>query len=545
MYKLITGAALVLSAAAVSAQMFQHAHGTPQTDMLLDVCRAPGAGYFISGFTTGATFSGQTGLLIRTDLQGSAVWSKAVGGNGMDNVNRVLPSPLGGFFIGGASSTRVSNGMPNAFVGQLADNGDPVWFKSIGTAGEEQLRDMTFAENGDLLITGLSRFFDSSYDMFAARITQGGELVWSAIYGSPEYEVPMSIVEAPDGSIFVWGHQNGSMTQGYDAVLLKLNAQGSPIWSKRYGLSANEIVWDMIVTPDGDLLMSGDTNSEGAGMNDVFLIRANTDGEIIWSNTYGGPSNEHGTRVRHVKNQLFVVTGATASFGAGGLDFMTMFIDQGGGIKYARAYGGDIKDVAHGVTISDDHGIFLVGETRSFGPGLMNGLAVRTDQDGDCACNDDLFTGFQVHAQSFSQSTADIVQRSTNIQLANNPNISVIEFTPQSSAICEQLTQEGSSWNNPITSEAHSIQLPSVALSERFSLYPNPSNGLPVRATVLIDEPTPTLIEVFNIEGKRIAEIQVAGNGKVETLLPQLSGGIYLIRSTSGGKSETRRLIIN
>lgn len=536
MFKLIPGALGLLLVGTVSAQQFQHAYGTPQTDMLIDVTNLSSGGFMVAGFSNGGPFAGTSGLIMKLDDLGNVDWSKSVGGAGMDNLSDILEGTDGRLWIGGSTSTG-TNGAPSALVGQLEPDGTPLWFRTLGTNGEEQLRKMAFAANGDILLTGLSRSVDASYDIFVARLNGEGDLLWNAVYGSNEYEVPLGITEGLDGSIYVWAHQDGESTQGYDALLVKLDANGELLLSKRYAMGLNELAWDILTLPNGDLLLSGDTNSSGAGMNDAFVMRTDSDGNILWSKTFGAQSNEHGINLVHTKNNDYALVGASSSFGQGGLDFMVLHFNDAGGVKYVQAYGGEIKEVAHGVVRTPDSGLLMVGESRSYGPGLMNGFAVRVDQDGRNACNTGTASNFQTLEAEMSVFTGNIAWKGNNMVLLTAEGISVAESPAAIEAVCSTAAPE-------IGSNPESDSFENAEVAERMRLRPNPSNGTQVRAEIVVNEDQIGRIEVFNLAGRKIAEELVGGAGMREVVLPPLARGIYLVRYTNGLSMDTQKLII-
>lgn len=542
MHKPIHFAIALLLSTAMGAQQFQHAVGSPQTDMLLTLDRAQNSGFLMGGFTNGTSLPGTNGLLIKTDEAGTPEWSKIIGGQGMDNVTRIKTVEDNGYLIGGTSNSGVGNGLPNAFVGRITQEGTSLGFVSIGTAGEEQLRDMQPTADGGLLITGITRFVDNNYDVFVARLDEAANLIWSHVFGSPDYEVPLSITEANDGSIFVWGHQNGAGSQNYDGLLIKLNPSGELLWSRRFGLPNNEIVWDMVETEEGDLILTGDTNSTENGFNDIFLLRVTNEGDVVWSFTYGGLSNEHATNIVKITNQTYAVVGASASFGSGGLDFMAMFIDAGsGGMKYTNAYGGSLKDVAHAAIKTNDSGLLMVGETRSFGPGLMNGLVIRVNQDGQCACNSEHVFPFEVNQIGFTINDGVVDLKYSGLNAFTNNALGVFDGQPSVEVICndqpsavEGLTQE----------LAFTQNLEHDQPSNRLILSPNPSLGHPVKLTLEGEGDRQVIIDIYNLEEKRVAGDVVSGYQRIETFLPDLPRGIYLVRTTVNGETETKRLLI-
>lgn len=525
---------------AVSAQQFQQIYGSNQVEMILDAANVSDGGFIMSGASNGTTLLGNSGFILRTDAGGNVVWNKAVGGNGMDNVSIVEPLGNDRFILAGSTSTGAATTVMNAFYGVISADGEVDWLARLGSNSEDQLRAVEPCANRDLLLTGFTRSSDPAYDVFVARVDESGELIWAYTYGTEFYEVPLKIIESQTGEIYVWGHQNGGLTQAYDAVLTKLDANGNLIWSKRYGLQANELAWDLIETESGDLLLVGDTVSGGAGLNDIFVVRVGSEGNIVWAFAYGGYSNDHGTTIRHIKNDMYAVVGGTSTFGHGGLDYLVMYINHDGAMKYANAYGGEIKDIAHNAIVTNDDGLLLLGETRSFGNGPMSGLAIRVNQDGHCACNT-VVDQFEVTPLDFLISESGFTVRGEGMSVSEAGALQIIDNFFEMETLCTNTllpTDLEVGHNNDIAPIRGEIE------RERMQLHPNPSNGIPVTAQLRISEAELVYIDVYNLEGKVVATQEVYGSGRTDVILPPLPAGMYLVRLTSSEQIETRRLII-
>jgi hypothetical protein len=303
----------------------------------------------------------------------------------------------------------------------------------------------------------------------------------------------------------------------------------------------NELAWDMLLLPNGDLLVSGDTNSEGAGMNDIFVMRLSSGGDIVWANTYGGFSNEHGIRLEHMQNDTYAVVGATSSFGAGGLDFLALLISaESGSLKYGTAFGGENREIAHGVLRAADNGLLLVGESRTFGDGLVNAFAVKVNQDGSCACNNAFSGDLETIAQEFVIEDAQMLTVVGEFEVANADFLTVEFQIGNAELLCT---------DQPDTAEitAPAIETNDVGkqIYERMTLHPNPSTG-PVTAALRVESAKELFVQVFNLEGKLVFELATEGNQDgMNIQIPHLPKGIYLVRLHADERVETKRLIIN
>ncbi|WP_306639682.1 T9SS type A sorting domain-containing protein [Sanyastnella coralliicola] len=539
MYKSILAVVAIAISATVSAQQYQQVYSTESVDFLVDALQLDDNGMVMVGFSNGAGQGGNDAVIIRTSVYGEILWSQSLGGGASDSFKKITQLPNGNLLIAGTTQSVSETGLPDGFLCEMDLDGQVIWTTVLGEASDEQIRDIKVTEDEEIVITGLTSSFNDqgNYDIFVSKLDITGNLLWNKVYGSQQYEVPLGIEVSPEGKIFVWGHTSDD-TNNYSAILLKIGGEtGELDWTRSFNLAENELAWDIVMTPEGDLLVSGDTNSQGAGLNDIYVIRLNQDGVIQWAKTYGSFSHDHGTNIEYIKNDLFAVVGASSSFGQGGLDFSVLWINDDGVLKYTSAYGGDNKEVAHGVAKTSDDGLAIVGESRSFGQGFYSGLLVKVNQDGRCMCNNAFSSEFEVSNIEFETGSPELQLRGEEMESLSSDFLVSMQNVIGSEVICSDSPLESA----PVGSPSHDI---GAEIYQRLSLFPNPTAGQ-VTASLKTIKGTVSHLEVYNLEGKLVYRKDVPGtNATHQISIPDLSTGIFLVRLTTGTKIETKRLIV-
>ena len=109
------------------------------------------------------------------------------------------------------------------------------------------------------------------------------------------------------------------------------NPMSATSFAKTYGGTNYDGAFSVQHTSDGGYILAGWTTSFGAGDWDIFLIKTDANGNIIWAKTYGGTSYDNARSVQQTSDGGYIVAGYTASFGAGG-DIFLIKTDENGNI---------------------------------------------------------------------------------------------------------------------------------------------------------------------------------------------------------------------
>jgi len=147
-------------------------------------------------------------------------------------------------------------------------------------------------------------------------------------------------------------------------IYINLFAQApDTLWTRVYGGEHDDCVYDVIETFDSKYVVVGWTRSFGAGNSDVYLLKLDSNGDTMWTKTFGGPLDDEGRSVQEMSDHGFIIAGWTESFGAGKSDIYLIRTNMNGDTIWTRTYGGVNYDYAFSAQETSDSVYIIVGRT--------------------------------------------------------------------------------------------------------------------------------------------------------------------------------------
>jgi hypothetical protein len=164
--------------------------------------------------------------------------------------------------------------------------------KKIGSNANEIIYDMIKVSNGYVL-AGTKNGNNTKDDMWAMKIDFSGNIVWSKTYGSTKDDRAFSIVKTNDNGFVLAGFSKGYITTGTDSFnvcITKIDSNGNWQWSKIFGGNAPDGAYSVKETNNGNLIICGFSESFGIGIRDMYVIRTDNNGNLLWSRAIGTPA---------------------------------------------------------------------------------------------------------------------------------------------------------------------------------------------------------------------------------------------------------------
>lgn len=138
---------------------------------------------------------------------------------------------------------------------------------------------------------------------------QNYTVVSESTFGGDVVDIANDVLQMPSGNFFLAGYTKSIGAGKEDVWLVQTDESGSLIWQKTIGGLENDACNSMSSLPDGGLILAGYTQSKGSGNTDIWLIRLDAQGTPIWEHTFGGKDADKASAVVPTSDGGFGVVG--------------------------------------------------------------------------------------------------------------------------------------------------------------------------------------------------------------------------------------------
>lgn len=337
--------------------------GGSALDGPLNLCNDLQGNVFTSGYETSLNFPVQNNstffqgtingasdaFIMKFSNTGVLIWSTYYGGSGNDTPNNSGCDANGNLFVtGGTFSTDFpvqnsgtffqanNSGAVDAFILKFDNSGNRLWATYYGGNIDDQAFSLAIDSSGNLFICGnstsanfpvqnSSTFFQGTNagagDAFILKFDNFGNRLWATNYGGSANDQASSITVDGNGKVFVAGYtystnfplQNaGTFFQSshngtVDLFILKFDNSGNRLWATYYGGSFGEWPYSVVADLNGNIFISGYTNSVnfplqnagtyfqgtfGGGWDDIYILKFDNIGNRLWATYFGGNNND-------------------------------------------------------------------------------------------------------------------------------------------------------------------------------------------------------------------------------------------------------------
>jgi hypothetical protein len=363
-------------------------YGGNLTDVGNFIEQTTDGGYIFTGYTYSYGMGESDIWFIKTDREGDTLWTKTFGGDEYDFAQSVHQTSDGGYVIIGSKDElydylNYKYILGNIWLIKTNAQGDTLWTKTYGGDYRDIGYDIQQTTNGGYIITGYTESFGKGLtDLWLIKTDSKGDTLWTKTFGGDLRDQGFSVQQTTDEGYIIMGYTNSYGVGSDDFWLVKTDSNGDTLWTKTFGGSQRDYSLNIKQTNDNGYIIIGTTLSFGAGEGDIWLIKTDSNGDSLWTKTFGGEHLDTGSSVQPTTDGGYIICGSTSSFGAGGSDVWLIKTDSEGDILWMKTIGGTLSDYSRYIQQTTDNGYIIIGNTDSFGAGKSDFWLIKTDAEG-------------------------------------------------------------------------------------------------------------------------------------------------------------------
>lgn len=374
--------------------IWEKSFGGSAKDTPIEIMIAPDGGFVLFGETwsNDGDVSGNHGgvdyWLVKTDSLGNLLWQRCLGSS-MNNIPTDMDMDddgniyVMGLSLGIGGDITFSNGFYDYWFAKVSPDGVLIWDKSLGGSYTDNGLCITATDDGGVIVGGLIDDTDGditcnqepwNITAWVVKLDSTNNIEWQQCYGGTYTESVVDIKATSDGGYIMLGLTNSNDgdvsgfhgTPGthyyFDIWVIKTDSIGVIEWQRCLGGKKDEHPYFIEITPEGDYIIGGETNSNDGDVSgnhslynndDNWLVKLNETGDIIWQQCIGSVLTNNHRGIKIINEGEFIVIGTSGNLNnsgdvscdfKGGSDvWMYKLIDTTVGINELEMYNSKIK----------------------------------------------------------------------------------------------------------------------------------------------------------------------------------------------------------
>ena len=258
------------------------------------------------------------------------------------------------------------------------------WQVAFGGTSKDIAYDATAAENGSVIVVGDCRSYGKGRDdVLAVKLNRSGKMLWKKTFGKKRRDIAYAVTRTTDGNFVAVGETRSfSETGDTDVYVIKFDTKGNLIWEKTFGGKMKDFAKDVVPTGDGGVLIAGSSESFGDTYLDAYVLKVDKNGKEEWAKVLGGERDDIANSLALTSDGGFVIAGVTESYGNGSKDFYIVKFNSHAKQQWTKLFGEDNEDIAYGVVSTEDGACVVTGKTKSFGSKRSDIMVVKIARNG-------------------------------------------------------------------------------------------------------------------------------------------------------------------
>lgn len=521
------------------------------------------------------------------------LWERSYGGKHAEYLYDAIPTPDYGFILAGSSisdkngnKTDINKGDLDYWIWKMDERGTPEWQKSYGGSQMDILHSVTITADGGFILAGESysnKGFDKKEDskglsdFWVVKLDAKGNEMWQRTIGGTGQEKLLSIAQTKEGGYILGGSSSSPKSQAdakgivdpygksedakgsLDFWVIKLSKEGEIQWDKTLGGKYYDELKSIEQTTDGGYILggysnspvSGDKTESNSGLGDYWVVQLNPDGEVLWQRTLGGDKDDNLAVLTQTKDHGFILGGSSNSGATdsktkssrNGTDFWVVKLDNIGNVLWQETYDYGKYDALTSIVENPD-GSYLIGGYAQSEKGAGDapkvlGKAIVKPSKNQEGISDYLALkidakGEEVWTQTVGSNGDEVLKKLFETRDGGY----ILAGTSSGTISRDKNSMKGGS-------DFWIVKLKDKEKKEKerqlIEAFPNPA--VSYSNIVVGYEYKEGFVTVFDINGRLIQTIQIAGERTVPVGLSGLSQGVYIIEVKTDVSKDSVKVI--
>jgi hypothetical protein len=266
-------------------------------------------------------------------------------------------------------------------VGTLSEVGPPIqWNKTYGGTGLDWAWSMIRTSDGGYALAGRTNSFGARDDFWLVKTDGDGNMQWSRTYGvASYYDCAYSVIQTSDGGYALVGT---TFLIDTGVLLVKTDSSGNMQWSRIYNRTGYDYAYSVIQTRDGGYAIAGATQISSY-QTAFWLFKTDSSGDMQWSHMYGGAYEDYAHSVIQTSDGGYALVGNTQPSSTAYRDVWLIKTDSYGNVLWDKKYDLGANDYGYCVIQTSAGGYAIAGSTQVSEIPEYEMLLIKTDSNGN------------------------------------------------------------------------------------------------------------------------------------------------------------------
>jgi len=495
-------------------------------------------------------------------------WSVTFGGSQRDGGYGAAATPDGGSIFAGYSSSTDGDikdhhgpaSTTDCLVGKLDANGNLTWLHSFGGSGNDAAPSIIVVPDGYVFCGGTNSTDGDVHglhgtvnsDAWVVKLDTNGNIVWQHCYGGSMEDDALRITATGDGGYLfaarsysndgdVTGHHGSTANSDYWVV--KIDSVGALQWEKSYGGTGDDAPFGLARTDDNAFVLCGDATSNDGdvsgnhGGSDIWVMKIDDTGKLLWENSFGSPGNDDNNTVTLTTDGGYII-GGSVYYSGGNVtaphyghndeyDIWVFKLARDGSLVWNKSLGGTGRDYEQDVHATPDDGCLVSGYTTSDDIDVSGHHGDTSNYDGWVVKLDS--TGSLQWQKCLGGTQLDGL---TGIALTNDGGCIIAGNSESSDGDVPKTQGNLDAWIVKLAPFSSTVVI--AALASCLQIFPNPASE---KISIIGIPEGCTTIEVLDALGRSVLKTLLhSGKYSCNVDIHNLPNGQYFLRASGTGE---------